>query len=65
MTVVASGHYTEPATRAWREEAFAKRMIIVVLGQSSVERETVTPFELLFAKGSRIGVVPLVTPQPQ
>jgi hypothetical protein len=40
-------------------------MIILVLGRSSVERETVTPFELLFAKGSRIGVVPLVAPQPQ
>jgi hypothetical protein len=64
-TEVASGHYTEPAPRAWREEAYAARMIILVLGRPSVDRETVTPFELLFTKGSRIGVVPLVAPAPQ
>jgi hypothetical protein len=58
------GCYTEPSTRAWREEAYAKRMIIVILGRPLVEPGVTTPFEMMFTEGSRIGVVPLVAPGP-
>jgi hypothetical protein len=61
--LVASGHYTEPSTEAWRKQAYAGGLVIVVLGRTPVQPST-TPFELLFSAASRMGVIPLVAPGP-
>ncbi|MFI7074915.1 hypothetical protein [Micromonospora sediminicola] len=62
VTTLATGRYTEPSTRVWREQAYAGRLLIVVLGRPPVHAST-TPLELLFTPGSRMGVVPLVANQ--
>ncbi|MFI6132686.1 hypothetical protein [Micromonospora sp. NPDC051141] len=62
VTAVATGRYTEPSTRDWREQAYAGRLLIVVLGHLLVQAST-TPLELLFTPGSRMGVVALVANQ--
>lgn len=58
---VASGRLVEPSTAAWRQEAFAKRTVIVAVGAADVDRPY-TVGQLLFTPGTLLGVVPLVAP---